>query len=173
MNSESWISSKTEKAKPSHIHGLGFFAIENIAVGELVALKGGHIIDRATLKTKKDVIQGSQLQIAENLYIAPLSADELASSMIYFNHCCEPNLGINGQIAFVALRDIQAGEELAVDYGTIYGDDFEMECSCGTDNCRHHMSGADWLDPEFQKKYRGHFAWFLTQRFDIDSTEPD
>ena len=32
--------------------------------------------------------------------------------MLYSNHSCDANLGIRGEITFVAMRDIPAGEEL-------------------------------------------------------------
>ena len=35
---------------------------------------------------------------------------------MHLNHSCEPNLGLQGQIAFVAMRDIAADEELTFDY---------------------------------------------------------
>lgn len=35
--------------------------------------------------------------------------------MLYTNHSCEPNIAIQGQIVFVAMREIAAGEELTHD----------------------------------------------------------
>ena len=164
MTLVSWISPKTEKGRPSPIHKLGFFAEKDISAGELVAVKAGHIIDCETLEENRRVIKDSQLQIADGLYLAPLIEEEFEGSMIYFNHSCEPNLGIDGQIAFVALRDIQGGEELTVDYGTIYADDFKMRCACGSPSCRQAVTGEDWRIPELQQKYGQHFAWFILQK---------
>jgi len=164
MNSASWISPKTKKAQPSKIHGLGFFAGEDIVKGEHVAIKAGHLIDRKTLEEHMDVIQHSQMQIADDVFIAPMSAEELPQSMIYFNHSCEPNLVIDGQVVLVAFRDIKAEEELTVDYGTIFDGDEELECHCGSAACRHLVTGKDWQKPGLQEKYAGHFAWFLEQK---------
>src|ERR1700754_2083650 len=44
----SWLSPKTA-VQPSAIEGRGLFAIDAIEKGEVVAVKGGHIIDRAML----------------------------------------------------------------------------------------------------------------------------
>lgn len=164
MNISSWISPKTQKALPSTIHELGFFAIEDIAKGEMVAIKAGHLIDRKTLEENMDVIQHSQMQIAEDVFIAPMSLEELPQSMIYFNHSCEPNLVIDGQVVLIAFRDIRGGEELTVDYGTIFDGDEELACHCGTASCRHVVTGKDWQSPPLQEKYVGHFAWFLEQK---------
>lgn len=106
----SWISPKTQKGLPSSIHGCGFFAKEAIKKGEVLAVKGGHIIDRQTLIDNLRVINDSQIQITEDLYLAPLTPQEMEVSMIYCNHSCEPNGGWQGQIVFVAMRDIATGE---------------------------------------------------------------
>lgn len=34
---------------------------------------------------------------------------------MFLNHACEPNVGIQGQIVFVAMRNVAAGEELTLD----------------------------------------------------------
>ncbi|HSX42152.1 MAG TPA: SET domain-containing protein-lysine N-methyltransferase [Candidatus Saccharimonadales bacterium] len=161
MSVASWISPKTEKGKPSHISGRGFFAKEAIKKGELLAVKNGHLIDRATLEANWDIVNHSHIQITDDIYMAPLTKDEFEESMIFFNHCCEPNMAINGQIACVALRDIHAGEELSVDYATIFNNDDNFECSCGNPTCRHHITGRDWQKPELQQKYGNNFAWFI------------
>jgi len=79
----SWISPKTVKGKPSRIHGLGFFAKEPIKAGELIGVKGGHIVDRTTLEQYAAIIQGSEIQLDADLFIAPLTPEELSASMIY------------------------------------------------------------------------------------------
>ena len=47
----SYRSPKTE-VRESKIHGRGLFAIADIAKDEIVAVKGGHIVDRKTLREK-------------------------------------------------------------------------------------------------------------------------
>ena len=56
---------------------------------------------------------------------------------------CEPNVGVRGQVTFVAMRAIAAGSELTIDYAMIDGDPAErMECACGIASCRGATSGA-------------------------------
>ena len=55
----------------------------------------------------------------------------------YGNHSCEPNLDKD----HVALRDIRAGEELTLDYAQFSNKDWEMECSCGANNCKGSVRG--------------------------------
>ena len=54
----------------------------------------------------------------------------------------------------VALRDIQAGEEITYDYSTADIDRaFEMKCRCGSSRCRGTISNLDYLDPAWQDHY--------------------
>jgi hypothetical protein len=162
---QSWISPKARKGLPSPIHGQGFFAEQPINKGEILAIKVGHIVDRQMLKDNLQVVNGSQEQITDDLYLAPLSDEEMQASMIYCNHSCEPNGGWQGQIVFIAMRDIAAGEEVTVDYAMHFDDDImEFDCLCQTPSCRHRITGKDWQKPELQRKYKGYFVWFLEQK---------
>jgi hypothetical protein len=81
--------------------------------------------------------------------------------MLYSNHSCDANLGMRGEITFVALRDIPAGEELTHDWATTDDDDCQTQCSCGSPKCRGTVTGKDWQRPELQKKYHGYFSAYL------------
>jgi hypothetical protein len=95
-----------------------------------VSVKGGHLIDRATRERNKAVINDADMQIADDLFLAPLTSEEFESVMMFLNYSCEPNVGVQGQIVFVAMRDVAAGEELTIDYGTIDHDAEPMVCHC-------------------------------------------
>lgn len=162
---KSWVSPKTQRKLPSKIAGNGFFAIESIQKGEILAIKIGHIVDHRTIVDNAGVVNDSQEQIADNLWLAPLTVEEEQATMIYVNHSCEPNGGWQGQIVFVAVRDIAAGEEITADYATHSDDDlYDFDCNCQTPSCRKHITGKDWQIPALQKKYDGYFAWFLEQK---------
>jgi hypothetical protein len=130
----------------------------------MVCVKGGHLIDRDTRERNKAVINDADMQIADDLFLAPLTADEFESVMMFLNHSCEPNVGVQGQIVFVAMRDVAAGEELTLDYATIDHDAEPMACRCGSAGCRSTVTGEDWRLPELQRKYGDHFAWHLQRR---------
>lgn len=56
----------------------------------------------------------------------------------YINHSCAPNAfmqSMRGHIVFFALRDIDPGEEITVDYGTTMHKD-SKKCFCGASTCR-------------------------------------
>src|SRR5205823_637192 len=100
--SVSFLSRKTE-VRTSPIHGRGLFAREAISKGEIVAIKGGHVFDRPTLARLSPLLGPAEIQIADDLYIGPTTPAEWESTMIFSNHSCDPNLGVQGQIAFVAM----------------------------------------------------------------------
>jgi SET domain-containing protein len=160
----SYRSPKTEVLE-SKIHGRGLFAKANIAKGEIVAVKGGQIVGPKTLRREITPRLGPvEIQIDEDLFIAPVTADERELSMLYLNHSCDPNIGLRGQITFVAVRDIRAGEELTHDWAMTDDDDYSVECHCGASTCRKTLTGKDWQRPELQKKYAGFFSAYLANK---------
>jgi hypothetical protein len=75
----------------------------------------------------------------------------------HLNHACDPNLGWAGA-DLVAVRDIDAGEELVVDYALSVTDpDFVLRCHCPSTRCRQMVEGDDWRIPVLQRRYAG---WF-------------
>jgi hypothetical protein len=163
MPLSSYLSPKTI-IKPSTIVGRGLFANTALSKGEIVCIKAGHLLTKTELVQHNDVINDAELQIADNLFLAPLTPAEFETTMMFLNHSCEPNVGVQGQIVFVALRDIAAGEELALDYATIDHDCDPMPCRCGTASCRGVVTGEDWRKPELQRKYGNYFAWYLLEK---------
>jgi SET domain-containing protein len=161
----SFISPKATKGASSDIEGRGLIAVAPIAAGEIVAIKGGHIVDTATLHTLPERLQNSDVQIADGFHLAALEEAEYEPVMLFLNHSCEPNVGFAGNIVLVAMRDIAAGEELTTDYALFDDYDGEMECRCGTASCRGVISGRDWQRPELQQRYGDHFSWYLRRRF--------
>src|SRR5213083_2600772 len=149
----SYLSPKTE-VRESKIHGRGLFAIADIAKDEIVAVKGGHIVDRKTLREKSTPVLGPvEIQIDDDLFIAPVTDEERERAMLYSNHSCDANRGMRGEITFVAMRDIRAGEELTHDWATTDDDDYSIECNCGASDCRKVLTGKDWRRSELQKRY--------------------
>jgi uncharacterized protein len=158
-------SPKTE-VRESPIHGHGLFARQAIATGEIVAVKGGHIFTEAEWSVLAQELGPAEIQISEDLFIAPAHPDQRPGAMLYTNHSCDPNIAIQGQIVFVAMRDIAPGEELTHDWATTDDGDYEIECRCGCSGCRRTVTGKDWMKPEIQAKYRGWFCWFLQRKID-------
>ena len=163
----SYRSPKT-KVRESSIHGRGLFAVADIAKDEIVAVKGGHIVDRKTLREKITPRLGPvEIQIDVDLFIAPVTEEERELSMLYSNHSCEPNIGMCGEITFVAMREIRAGEELTHDWAMTDDDEYSTECNCGASRCRQILTGKDWQRPDLQKRYAGYFSAYLARKINL------
>ena len=163
VHAHSYLSPRTE-IRESAIHGRGLFAQAAIREGEIVAVKGGRIITRDLLQQLAPRLGSAEIQIADDLFICPVTDDEREGSMIFSNHSCEPNIGVRGQIVFVAMRDIGAGDELTHDWAMTDDDDSSTECRCGSARCRGTITGKDWRLPELQERYRGYFSAYLAQK---------
>lgn len=168
MRNLSYLSPKTV-VKESPIQGKGLFAVESIEKEEIVAVKGGAIFARQRLREIADSLGPAEIQIGDDLFIGPLSEEEREGSMIFSNHSCDPNIGVQGQIVFVALRDIAAGEELTHDWATTDDDTYEMECHCGSKNCRRIVTGQDWRKKDLQQKYGHYMSWYLLEKIKRES----
>jgi SET domain-containing protein len=163
----SFRSPKTE-VRESSIHGQGLFASAGIAQGEVVAIKGGHIISGEQKHKITSQLGPVEIQIGDGLFIAPITPEEREGSMLYTNHSCEPNMGVRGEITFVAMRDIAAGEELTHDWAMTDDDDYSVDCHCGAASCRGTLTGKDWQRPELQKRYHGYFSAYLAGKISPD-----
>ena len=161
----SYISPKAVKGTPSGIEGRGLVAVAPIARDEVVAIKGGHIVDTARLSALPERLRNSDVQIWNGLHLVAVEDAEYEPVMLFINHSCEPNVGFAGNIVLVAMRDIAAGEELTTDYALFDDADDPMTCNCGTASCRGTISGRDWRRPELQRKYGSYFSSYLLCRF--------
>jgi SET domain-containing protein len=160
----SYISPKARKGSPSAIEGRGLFAIGRIASGEVVAVKGGHIVETPALVALTEHLQNSEVQIAEGLHLVALSDEEYEPVMLFINHSCEPNVGFAGNVVLVAMREVGPGEELTTDYAMFDTGADTMDCHCGSPSCRRTIRGTDWAIPELRDRYDGYFSSYLQSR---------
>lgn len=161
------ISNKVE-VRDSGIDKKGMYAIDNILKGEIVYIKGGHILAKKELYSS--TVINSYLPISDNYFIGAVSFDEENDVKLYNNHSCDPNCGMHGEITFIAIRDIEVGEELTIDYAFIDNEDYSFECHCGSSLCRHVITGYDWKIKSLQEKYYPYFAQYLKDKIDIQNS---
>jgi len=164
MLASSYITPKARKGVASAIEGRGLVAVAPLAAGELVAVKGGHIVTTAALQLLPEHLQNSEIQIADGLHLVALEDAEYERVMLFINHSCEPNVGFAGNIVLVAMRDVSPGEELTTDYALFDDYDGRMECRCGAPTCRGTVDGRDWQRPELQRRYATYFSAYLRSR---------
>lgn len=121
----------------------------------------GATLSRARFNALSPELKSISLQVDDDRFLVPTRpcpADRV-------NHSCDPNAGMRGPIALVALRVIQVGEEVRYDYAMSDGSDYdEFECHCGTQACRGRVSGLDWQDQTLWARYAGHFSPYLEHR---------
>lgn len=157
-----WYDQRLE-LRTSPIHGKGLFATQLIHADEVVMIWGGDVYSDAELPTLKLVGAWSTSVIDEGLHLFAH-----ADAWDYFvNHSCDPNVWVGGDVTITARRTIQSGEEIVGDYA-VWDSEPESRfdpCQCGTSLCRKVIRGDDWMRPELQERYKGHFLPFLSRRF--------
>jgi len=161
---KTYRSSKIE-VREDTLAGRGVVAIGDIAKDEIVAIKAGNIITRAELEQATQAAGDMALQIDDNFYLAPRTPDDVEDMSVFINHSCDPNVGFRGQVVYVAMRDISAGEELCHDYSMERSDNYLLDCHCGSPLCRGKVTGQDWKIPELQKLYGDYFSIYIRNKF--------
>lgn len=110
-------------------------------------------------ETIREEVSPAEIQVDTDLYIAPRTKDEVEASLLCLNHSCVSNVGVKGQIASVAMRDIESGAELNIKNAKIDGDpDERVEFSRDSESCRGIVTGSEWKRPELQERFAGHFS---------------
>lgn len=162
---KSRLSNKVE-IRENSLNGKGIFAKEHIDKGEIVFIKGGHILTRDELFSSGVI--NSYFPLSDEYFLGATNIDEEESIKLYQNHSCNPNVGLHGDITFVAMRDIEKDEELTVDYAFIDNEDYSFTCTCKSKNCRGTITGFDWKIKELQDKYYDYFAQYLKDKIDME-----
>jgi hypothetical protein len=139
----------------------GVFARCPIRAGTLLALWGGDAIDVDRLRELDPDGRRRSLQVDEDLYLV----SRVEGPADWINHSCAPNAGMAGQVTLVALRDIQAGEQICYDYAMTDASPYdEFACQCGAAACRGRITGADWALPRLWSLYGPHFSPYILRR---------
>jgi len=158
----SYLSPKLE-ARPINKKMKGVFTREPVQKGELLMLWSGVVYSREEYEQLPEKYQTCGIQVEENLFLSPRKLEEAD----FVNHSCNPNAGLSGQVALVAMRNITVDEQICFDYAMSDGCDYdEFECGCGASNCRGRVTGNDWQLPELWERYRGYFSPYLQRRID-------
>lgn len=170
MKNASYLSSKCI-VKKSPINGIGVFAKEKILKNELITAWGGIVCTGEEIKLlskENKLFMNYPITIYKNLYLMPFKFSQLEKSE-RFNHSCQPNAGIKGQIILIARRNINVGEEICFDYETTESgknDGLPFECKCQSKKCRGKITGGKWLNKKFRKDNKGYFSWYLEEKIE-------
>ena len=124
------------KIRPSRIDGKGCFATVPFRRRRRVAELTGERVTRAEAARR---LRGRRrLHVCDIDSRWSVDCTRGGNGTQYVNHCCEPNCFMRvtrGHIIIYALRDIEPGEELTLDYGETYHPDTKL-CRCGAPSCR-------------------------------------
>jgi len=150
--------------------GKGLFAKEKIFKGEVVCNMedDARVVPNSDVEKLPEKLQGYCYDISDADSVCPKDFNKLSDGW-FMNHSCSPNCGATPLSFYqaIAMRDIEAGEELTYDYAMSDSGDFEFECFCGKPNCRKRVRGTDWKIPELQEKYKGYFQKNIQEKIDV------
>ncbi|MES2930365.1 MAG: SET domain-containing protein-lysine N-methyltransferase [Patescibacteria group bacterium] len=107
------------------------------------------------------------VQFAEHKWREPV-LNSLAQNI---NHACVPNCGIKGMFDIVAIRNIEIGEELLLDYAMTEDSDLNIpkeKCLCGTKKCRGKAVPYKKLPKEVKVLYNNYISEWLKNKYYIN-----
>ncbi len=127
--------------------GRGVFAARDFAVGDLILVFTGPDLTYEEVVEADPNFVGNPLQVDWDRFIG------LEPPGVFSNHSCDPNAGIHNDVELRARRPIAKDEEVFFDYTLSVGDDWHMQCRCGTERCRGLISRFQDLPPDLQQSY--------------------
>lgn len=114
---------------------MGLFALRPVAKGDFILEYTGKRIP-----TKEaDGHPGRYLFEVDDEWT--VDGEDVSNTARYINHACDPNTEAeieDGRINIYAARDIAPEEELTIDYGDEYYDEFIRPVGCKCGSTRHH-----------------------------------
>lgn len=120
---------------PSRIDGQGAFAGEAIPRRLKIGEIRGESISVAEARIR--ATRSERIMIVELSSRKAIDFSRSSDPMRYTNHSCQPNARLcirQGRVEFYALRDIEPGEEITVDYGETHHEG-RLACRCGAPAC--------------------------------------
>lgn len=154
----------------SEINNRGIFATKDFKKDEPIAILRGKLVTYRPIQTEPNLIEEAYyfktnkhvpsyfrrfeahfIQIGKNLYVEPSEYD------FFINHSCNPNSGykiIGKKAVLTAIKPIKKGEEIVCDYSTtMYKDGWELDCTCGSKNCRGKIQDFNYIPQKLQQRY--------------------
>lgn len=121
--------------RKSAIDGHGVFAAEMIPPRLKIGEIRGEAISCAEGRRRAASLQ--RIMIVEVSPRTAIDASKSTDPMRFTNHSCQANARlaiVAGRIEFYALRAIEPGEEITVNYGETHHEG-KLRCRCGAPNC--------------------------------------
>ncbi len=137
----------------------GLFAQEFIPKDKIIFSFGGAFL----LKNERynsNVVRSTCIGVNDNIILCATTSSGKDISD-YINHSCEPNVGLNDAITVIAVKNIQKGEELCIDYRFWeFRLDWELdrECNCGALSCSKLIKGSFYKEIDEKYPYFRYFS---------------
>jgi SET domain-containing protein len=124
------------EVKKSNIYGRGCFARKHFPARKKIALYAGELVrGRRRIRARQN--QQNAIKVINLNEDTAIDGAVGGNATAYINHSCAPNAFMRvvpgDRVAFFALRDIQPGEEITMNYRD---PDHPEVCKCGAQNCR-------------------------------------
>lgn len=150
--------------KNSGIEGKGVFAQKKIKKGETIFILKGKIRKWKVVDEESSQYGPNWVGIGKDTWL------DVVSPGIFTNHSCNPNGGIKGSVTIVALRNINEGEEITIDYSTTEIDKlWHMKCSCGEKNCRKEIRSIQSLPKKIISRYMPYIPTYFKKIYDRET----
>jgi SET domain-containing protein len=120
----------------SKIDGRGCFATKRFRKWEKIAELEGERVSR--VEAARRMRGKRRLHICAIDSYWGIDGSRGGNGSQFVNHSCRPNSFVritSGHVIFFALRDIEPGEEITLDYVESYHPD-DYRCRCGVEGCR-------------------------------------
>jgi uncharacterized protein len=122
--------------KASAIDGHGAFAAQAVAPRLKIGEIRGESISVAEARIR--ATRAERIMIVELSARKAIDFSKSTDPMRYTNHSCQPNARLcirQGRVEFYAVKAIQPGDEITVDYGETHHEG-RLRCQCGAPGCR-------------------------------------
>ncbi|MFK0729621.1 MAG: SET domain-containing methyltransferase [Gloeotrichia echinulata IR180] len=132
--------------------GRGVFATKKFTPGETV------VVGIPVAEVPERTVYSFQMDF--NFHI------NLNEPAVVINHSCDPNTGVRnnqfGGYDFVALGDIEPGEEISWDYETTEYESIAVcRCLCGSPSCREKTLGFKFREQLLRDRYGEYIGNYL------------
>ncbi len=133
----------------------------------MIALWGGIVYSAqevTEIAKQHPYFETHTVSIYKDFYLGPLDTDAThLDETELFNHSCDPNTGVKGQIVLVARRPILPGEEICFDYDTTEITAVPFVCQCRSPQCRGLIDGGAWKNAAFRAQHQGYLSWYIEE----------
>jgi D-alanine-D-alanine ligase len=154
---------KKYQLKQSPIATYGIFAVKDLMAGEIIVpgeAKFQRVVTQSYIQShwtgaEREAFLRYAYRLTPEVFVL---RNANPATWLSQNHSCDPNTAYQG-LDLVATRDVEAGEELTLDFASFRGENMMgFECQCGSSNCRGSIRFASCCATEEQFNFSHQLA---------------